>query len=424
MYSISMYENILNEASIKTDPSAQSKAKMDSVAKLIMDRVVEHSAGIEQIIDAQYGGSYAKDTWIGNDSDVDIFVRYNQETDRETFKRTALDIGFKSLAGSDPYARHSEHPFVESVVDGVKINIVPCYEITDCTGELKSAADRSVLHANIMRESLSDTMKRDVRLFKAFLKAGNLYGSEIAKQGVSGYVTEVLVFELGGFVEVMNTFADLEDGQVIGKPTGKFSGHVVIIDPVDGNRNLASAISPENLGGVVLRCREFLENPTVDMFVSRKTESSVPAENVVTVTFNYTDRSPDIISGQARKTASSLASRLTSNGFAVARYDALVDGNTVRLSLLLESVTIPALYIKNGPSVFKRMASTGFIESNRPTAKTIWVDGDDCNVKALAEREYTDAVSLLRNLIDNLPNTLPEGVRADMTSTSSVRVGQ
>ena len=296
-----MYESILKKASRLTDPSPESKAKMDSVAKSVMDLVVKHSASIENIKGASFGGSYAKDTWIGNDSDVDIFVRFAADTDNETFRNISLDIGFKALAGHEPYARHSEHPFVEAIVNDVKVNIVPFYDVTD--GNWKSAADRSVFHADLMSKSLTPKMKRDVRLLKAFLKAGGLYGSEIAKQGFSGYVTEVLVLELGSFVDVLKTFADLTAGQTIGKATGNFSGPIIIIDPVDGNRNLAAAISPQNLGGMVLASRKFLDDPLIDALVgqqSRTTNHSL-IDNVLLITFKFTDRSPDIIAGQKNR---------------------------------------------------------------------------------------------------------------------------
>jgi len=45
-------------------------------------------------------------------------------------------------------------------------------------------------------------MKDDVRLLKQFLQSNSVYGAEIAKQGFSGYVAEVLVWNPHKFFSV------------------------------------------------------------------------------------------------------------------------------------------------------------------------------------------------------------------------------
>jgi len=45
-------------------------------------------------------------------------------------------IGFQSLKKFRPYTRYAEHPFVEAVVDGTKVNIVPCYNVKRENGKV------------------------------------------------------------------------------------------------------------------------------------------------------------------------------------------------------------------------------------------------------------------------------------------------
>ena len=117
-----------------------------------------------------------------------------------------------------------------------------------------------------MLESLTGQMKNDVRLLKEFLKCHNVYGAEIAKQGFSGYVAEVLIWNFGSFESVIKKIAKLKRSQIIGDASKKFDTPIVIMDPIDDKRNLAAAISTENIGKFVLVCREFLKKPSASFF--------------------------------------------------------------------------------------------------------------------------------------------------------------
>jgi len=109
-------------------------------------------------------------------------------------------------------------------------------------------------------------MKDEIRLLKSLLINNKIYGSEIAKQGVSGYVTEVLILHFGTCKDVLQAIAKLKPNQIVGKPTKKFDTPIVIIDPIDSNRNLGAAISVENIGKFILVCRAFLKKPSLSFF--------------------------------------------------------------------------------------------------------------------------------------------------------------
>ena len=85
-------------------------------------------------------------------------------------------------------------------------------------------------------------------------------------------------------------------------PTKKFDSPVVIIDPVDNNRNLGTAISMDNLGRFVLASRAFLKKPSKKFF--KKPFSKRIMKNndkIVVVQFRFKDRSDDIIWGQIKR---------------------------------------------------------------------------------------------------------------------------
>ena len=59
-------------------------------------------------------------------------------------------------------------------------------------------------------ENLSGPLKDDVRILKYFMSVNGIYGAEIAKQGFSGYVCEVLVYYFGSFENVLKKISKIK----------------------------------------------------------------------------------------------------------------------------------------------------------------------------------------------------------------------
>ena len=193
--------------------------------------------------------------------DRDIFVKLKKSISEKKFSELGKKIGFNALKKYRPYVRYSEHPFVEALVGGTLVNVVPCYDVKK--GEWKSAADRSTFHTEFMSEKLTGQMKNDISLLKCMMKANGVYGAEIASQGFSGYVTEVLVYYFGSFSNVIKEISKIKKNGKIGESSRKFDSPIIIIDPIDSNRNLGTAISMENLSKFVLVSRAYLRKPSL-----------------------------------------------------------------------------------------------------------------------------------------------------------------
>ena len=267
-----------------------------------------------------------------------FLLNFKKTTSEKNFETIGKKIGFDSLKKFKPYVRYSEHPFVEADIDGVGVNVVPCYDIKK--GEWKSAADRSTFHTEFMSQKLTGSMKDDIRILKCFLKINGMYGAEIAKQGFSGYVCEVLVYYLGSFENVLKKISKLKNNEMIGESPRKFDSPLVIIDPIDRNRNLGAAISIQNVTNFILIARNFLKKSSLSYF-KEKSKNKIPAElakNTLVVNFKYKKRSDDIIYGQIKRAASSLESQMNKEGFNVLRSDAVAyDETNASLLFLLES---------------------------------------------------------------------------------------
>ena len=421
-----MKNNILKKAKEIAIPNDKQRKKVDKIANQVFSLVSNEAEKQKSVVSVHFGGSYAKETWTRGKIDIDIFVKFKKTTTEKNFEKIGRKIGFDSLKKFKPYVRYSEHPFVEANIDDVGVNVVPCYDVKK--GEWKSAADRSTFHTEFMSEKLTGLMKDDIRVLKCFLEKNSMYGAEIAKQGFSGYVCEVLVYYLGSFEKVLKKIAKLQNNEMIGESPRKFESPMVLIDPIDRNRNLGAAISIENVTNFILIARNFLKKNSVSYF-KQKSKLSVPkefAKNMLVINFKYKKRSDDIIYGQIKRAANSIESQMNKEGFNVLRNDSLAyDENNASLIFLLESIIISKNEIRTGPEVFSSEFSSKFININSKKSKLMWTDKYG-KLQSLQTRRYENAKSFLNDLIKNHigESGIPKGLRVDFKTGFKISTGK
>ncbi|MHB8601282.1 MAG: CCA tRNA nucleotidyltransferase [Nitrosotalea sp.] len=415
--------NVLEQARKISIPARQEQEKIGALAEKLLALVKKEVANFPEIISVEIGGSFAKGTWLKGKLDLDIFVKIKKETDEKQFEEIGREIGFASMKKFHPYVRYSEHPYVEAVVEGTRVNVVPCYDVEK--GQWKSAADRSSFHTRFILEQLDEEKKNEVRLLKKFLRGIDIYGAEIAKEGFGGYVSEVLIYHYGSFMKVLEAAANFAQGQVIGSPTKKFETALVLIDPIDSNRNLGTAISAQNFGKFILAARAYLKKPSLVFFNGKKPiPDAKNLQNVIVVKFDYKTRSPDIIWGQVKRGATALSGQLELGGFHVLRKGATTDEKSeASMLFLLHSIIIEKSMVKNGPDVFRKSESERFILRNSKN-KLTWVD-EDGRILSLQQREFSEAKKFLQSLLKkNLSKAgIPSGIIPDMKRSFRVLGG-
>ena len=401
----------------KAIPTADEEDAKAKTARHVLDLARGAISEYTEVKDAQLGGSYAKGTWLAGETDIDVFVRFDDGVPDGRFRSLSRLIGLESMAGYEPAERYADHPYVEARVDGTVVNVVPCYDVEP--GRWKSAADRSPYHTRFMRENLDGRLKNDVRLLKKFLKVRGLYGAQIAVGGFSGYAAEVMIWHFGGFAETMRGMADIKRGAAIGKTARNFDTPVPIIDPIDENRNLAAAVSNRNMGLFILACRKIADNPGADPLKGQSAPPSLGWENVASVRFGRGDENPEVIWGQARSAASAVIRQMERGGFVVIRHKVLVDERQVCLLFLTESLRIPVHVVRAGPDVFRRDESVKFAGREG----MVWLS-PDMRLMRMERREYHTAGALLRHMLRDPGRAgIPAGLHPHIKRGASVTVG-
>lgn len=255
-------------------PDESERKRIDKVLKKCTEFVRNYCDANEINADPVIVGSVAKGTNL-RDGDIDVFIRFERTYKKDEMETIGMEIGHRMLNnGQEKYA---EHPYVTGFIDGIKIDVVPCYRISEKEKKV-SSVDRTPLHTEYVLKSLKDNQKNDVLLLKVFMKAIGVYGSEVKTSGFSGYICELLIINFGTFDNVLSMFAGLTGRLVIPGTQAvreKFGGPVIIIDPVDDTRNAAAAVSLESLSKVKVAAKEFLRKPT-DFFFNLEKEWPKP----------------------------------------------------------------------------------------------------------------------------------------------------
>jgi len=410
----------ISKTVITSKITEQSKERIANLAYKLVEKEIEKHV---EVTGLEFGGSFAKGTWLDKDADIDIFIRFKKTVSEEKFEKISKKVGFDALKKYSPYVRYSQHPYVEARIKSTKINVVPFYDVK--IGEWKSAADRSPFHTKFMEKSLTLKMRNDVKVLKVFLKSNGIYGAEIAKQGFSGYISEVLILEFASFENLIKSISIINENQVIGKTNKKFDTSIVVIDPIDSNRNLAAAISDENIGKFILISRAFKEKPSLEFFKIKKSKISNKFwNNLLVVKFDFKARSPDIIWGQIKRTTSTLSTQLELGEFTVLRSKSHTDQQKeAYLLFFLESTKISKIYSKSGPEFFRKDSTHSFIAKNLKNAELIWI-GNNRKIISLEKRNHTDAADFMKEFLKkNLQAYIPKNLQSDFKRGFTISIG-
>jgi tRNA nucleotidyltransferase (CCA-adding enzyme) len=253
----------------KISPSDEEREAIGQKVGSLIDRVTKEAGSEDLGLSVLLVGSVAKDTFL-HDPDLDVFILFPDSVPRERLESIGLSLGRRVLGEGEE--RYAEHPYIHGRWDGLEVDMVPCYRIED-TSRLKSAVDRTPFHTRYVRSHLAEEQKNEVRLLKKYAKGIGVYGAEAKTQGFSGYLLELLVMRYGTFREVLEAASAWRRGTVLdlGSEGGRrFDDPLVFHDPVDGNRNVASALSAHSFATFVYAARCYLAEPSERYFFPRR----------------------------------------------------------------------------------------------------------------------------------------------------------
>src|SRR5659263_142353 len=171
------------------------------------------------------------------------------------------------MEGESFEERYAEHPYIHAVLDGFEVDLVPAFKV-ERGADIRSAVDRTPFHNSYVSSRIQGS-EDEILLLKQFQKGLGVYGSELNTRGFSGFLAELLVIQYGLFENVLKAACNWKAGIIIDIEKHGTLIHrdpLIMIDPTDPERNVAAALSLDNMCVFIDKACEFLEKPDEKYF--------------------------------------------------------------------------------------------------------------------------------------------------------------
>ncbi len=271
------YQSIFQEVLKGVVPSSAERAKVLAQVNSFLSNLNAELKRVNVKAKAVLGGSYAKDTWLAGDYDVDVFVRFNLVHKEQNL----ADLLEKALKKWRHERIHGSRDYFW-VRNGIKYEIVPVLDIQKAV-QAENVTDFSPLHVAWVNK-YGKKFKNDIRLIKKFCKGASCYGAESYIRGFSGHVVDILTIHYGGFLPLLKASVkwkpkvvldhnnEFKGNALLMMNKSKTEGPMVLVDPVQPGRNSAAALTKENFDRFVKAAKSFLKKPSVSAFVEKQVD--------------------------------------------------------------------------------------------------------------------------------------------------------
>ncbi|MFX0034408.1 MAG: hypothetical protein ACFE9I_02060 [Candidatus Hermodarchaeota archaeon] len=441
-------DHILTEVLKEIKPTTQEINLINDITtrlELLLDKKAKEKKISYTKIEPQ-GSTGIKKTQLKNDFDIDLFIGLDYNLYKSKYeglsksklkkesKKDFLDLCknwiLKSLTlkeFSNPRLLYAEHPYVtvDYIVDRIKIKIdIVLYfdldkKFIEKNGPI-TAVDRSPWHGRFIRDELTYKQKDDVRLLKQFFKSCHSYGdtSAVGKVGFIGYSAELLIYYFGNIQKLFTNFHNLEKKPLdfyqrneseLKKILHFQDDYLIIIDPIDKNRNVASAISERAYKFCNYQISEFLKKPAIEFFkilpipeVILSYKEDPLLSHIFIVELQTTSK--EIHYTINRDKLYSLGESIKTNGekeFShIERFGKIIfevyfenEKNVYSLVIYCEHPQISQTYIRKGPPLTERKHVDNFKRKNPNFFEKqgyLWVE---------TTREFTDFLNFIKHFI-------------------------
>jgi len=461
---MSSINSILVDVLKEITPTAQEIVlinKITDILKKLLDKKAQELNINYTKIEPQ-GSTGIKQTQLKNDFDIDLFVGLNYELYKPKYeglsknklkkesKKDFLNLCNNWIKKSltlkefrNPRLLYAEHPYVtvDYVAENykIKIDIVLFFDVDldfiNNYGPV-TAVDRSPWHGRFIKNNLTEEQKNEVRLLKQFFKANHCYGdrSAVGKVGFIGYSAELLIYHYQSLQNLLSNFSLLKDNPSdfhnrsindLRKIQHFQNDFLIISDPIDKNRNVASAISEKAYKYCNQRIKEFLNNPNKKFFSIEK----IPEIKISTIERSLVDNifivelkneNTEIHYTINRDKLYSIGDRVKVNGekefshaerFGKIEFEVYfeADHEDYNIAIFCENPEIEKSYLRRGPPSKDKIHSDKFIHKNPDFFEKdgyLWI-------KTI--RDYSLFVEYLKNFITN---KIPDNLRIVNLSNS------
>ena len=350
------------EVAARIAPPPEFLERVARVRAALLERVTQAARDRSSpLVRALVAGSAARGTFLADRLDIDLFLLFPPDLPRDRLREEGLALGRAVL--TDPETRYAEHPYLRGRFEGFSVDAVPGFAISDPAHPI-SPVDRTPFHQEHLAARETPEVVAQVRLAKQFFRALGVYGSEARTEGFSGYLVELLVIRFGSLRALLAAARSWRVPVRLAAPGQEpprlpTAVALVLADPVDPNRNVASALSRRNLGLFILAAGAYLDAPHVRFFEPRapvplsREEAArrvhLRGTHVTVVLLPRPDLVDDTLYPQVRKAARAIAEELARSDFTVLGQTSAADAQSVVVAIELAHPRRPQVRVQDGP---------------------------------------------------------------------------
>ena len=395
----------------KITPSFQDKKRIQDIIQDLKKRIEKEIKKYDLQLSIELVGSTAKGTFLKDNADIDLFILFPKNVSRNKLQQVGLSLGRSILKNQEEC--FAEHPYIRGTFNDFKTEIVPCYKIESASQKL-SAVDRTPLHTKYIQKHLLKSQRKEVLLFKQFLRGIGCYGAETEIEGFSGYLCEILIIKYSTFQSLIINAQNWNFGKKISLKNGKipdFDTPLIFIDPVDSERNVSSALSKEKFSLFIIACREYTKNPRITFFFPNqikpwtinKIKKKIEKNHYIGIKIKKPSIIQENLYPQVRKAIRSIKELCERYGFTILDNKFHISETSIFMILLPKSLTISKTKIHMGPPIIMKKNSNDFInrwnENNRTIKKPYKKNG---RLYVEIERVYTNIEQLFKEEVKKL----------------------
>ncbi len=404
------------------------------------------------------GSAGRKQTQLRDSNELDVFVGlpssiFPQMPHSPTEQRVYLRKQFRKLvqqvflrAAKKAGCVHSkiayaEHPYLTTRLEKFRIDLVFCFNLTQeyilKNGPI-TAVDRTTHHSDFVNSHFNLQQRDDVRILKGFFHNSFVYGdaSPVGQSGFTGFSTEMLVFHLKDITSIFQNFDTLLKtpldyfNRPLPELKRKFEhDYLVITDPTDPHRNVASSISRRAYHYALSRIGELLKKPSAEFFlprqiplpikkVTRKIQSNTYVIEFEDATGWHYTKTRDKLYRYFNQLVQFLQKESTGEiRFGRAIFEEVFEEPIFAIALYVTNNEISSTFIRKGPPQHLKIAVKQFL-AKHPTARL--QHGKYC---VEIRRKYQQAETAIKDFLKN--NQISEKLKLlDITSLGKTKTGK
>lgn len=336
-------------------PNKDEIKELDLLVDVFKTKLLNSARELNYSINIELGGSYAKNTFLRGDFDIDFFIQFHSNID--DIQKEEILIEILTYSEIDFDIKHGSRVYVSGFftnssntdsgeiknnfsVSGFNFECVPT-EICSDINIAKNSTDISIFHVKYLKDKVDkdSILVDEIRLAKRWFKIKKLYGAESYINGFSGHSIECLIMKFKTFENLILFMSSMDKNQILviddnNLVKNSFSkdkySPLMMHDPIHEGRNTLSALNEElfykakyyAIQHTLLGFEEkdFLDNNskkyTLQELDNLFFNESLPNLGI-RYTFKKTQLSKDILGSKLLKLTKKISKLLTKYGFLV-----------------------------------------------------------------------------------------------------------